>query len=245
MLTKFLHPPKPATRATLRLFCIPYAGGSAQIYRGWQQYVPESLQICPVEIPGRGWLSTESLPESIVSLADGIVAALSPYLDAPFALFGHSMGALIAYEVALRLEAAGARLPDRLFVSGARAPFLPSDRPPVSHLPEAEFIAHLRDLNGTTDDILENQELMEIMTPVLRADFGICERYRPCAPRMLRTPLVVLHGSDDDSVPAAGADAWRQVTTNTVRRREFTGDHFFIRDHVSGIADLLARELVR
>jgi medium-chain acyl-[acyl-carrier-protein] hydrolase len=243
MMRKFLHTPKPATAATLRLFCFPHAGGGAVIYRGWQPYFPGSVQICPIEIPGRGWLGAECLPDSVVSLADEIAEALAPYLDAPYALFGHSMGALIAYEVARRLELVGGRLPEKLFASGARAPFLPSDKPPVSHLPDADFVAHLRELNGTTDDILGNRELMEIMAPVLRADFGMCERYRPRETVVLNTPITALYGSRDTSVSAGDADAWRQVTRGAFQCRGFSGDHFFIRECVATVADAVAGEL--
>jgi surfactin synthase thioesterase subunit len=129
------------TGTVLRVFCFPYAGGSAAIYQHWQQHAPNWLQICPVELPGRGRLYAENPFGSIAELAAAITSALYPYTNTPYALFGHSMGGTIAYEVACGLEAAGRALPRKLFVSGARAPFLARRKPPVSHLADAEFLS--------------------------------------------------------------------------------------------------------
>src|ERR1700738_4476769 len=152
------------TGAALRLFCFPYAGGSAAIYQDWQQHAPNWLQICPVELPGRGRLCAENPSGSIPALAAAITSALYPYTNTPYALFGHSMGALIAFEVACGLEAGGRATPCRT--------------PPVGHLADPEFLAHVRDLNGTPTEVLANKELMDVLLPVLRADFALCEQYR-------------------------------------------------------------------
>jgi medium-chain acyl-[acyl-carrier-protein] hydrolase len=239
----FYNLAQPTAEIGLRLFCFPYAGGSATIYRAWQQHAPAWLQICPVEIPGRGRLSAEPLPSSIVSLAEDLSSALYPLANIPFALFGHSMGAAIAYEVASRLENVGRRQLRKLFVSGARAPYLPPKRTPVSHLPDEDFMDRLRNLNGTPTEVLENRELMEVMMPLLRADFAMCERYRLQRPSILRTSITALYGDKDEDVLEQDVNAWRRLTSNAFHSLEFPGDHFFINENEIAVVDVIAEEL--
>jgi medium-chain acyl-[acyl-carrier-protein] hydrolase len=231
------------TGKVLRLFCFPYAGGGAAIYQHWQQHAPDWLQICPLELPGRGRLCTENPFISITELAAEITSALYPYTNVPYALFGHSMGATIAYEVACGLEAAGRTPARKLFVSGARAPFLTRRKPPVSHLADVEFLAHVRDLNGTPAEILANQELMAVLLPVLRADFALGERYRMRGLQLLRAPITALAGNEDEETPASDVQEWKRLTSGPFHSARFPGDHFFIRPNEASIVDLIRAEL--
>jgi medium-chain acyl-[acyl-carrier-protein] hydrolase len=220
---------------TIKLFCLPYAGGSASIYRNWQSQVPSWLQICPIELPGRGGRSVEALPRSIPEVAHEIASKLQPYRRVPFALFGHSMGAAIAYEAARNLEIAGINTLCSLIVSGARAPFLDHKKPGISNLSDPEFVEHLRGLNGTPAEVLANAELMAVVLPVLRSDFANCERYRPENIQPLRVPITALAGDEDLDVPIADVESWGTLTIGGFRAITFQGDHFFINSSRSAV----------
>jgi medium-chain acyl-[acyl-carrier-protein] hydrolase len=215
--------------ARIRLFCLPYAGGSAAIYKDWQKAVPAELQICPIELPGRGLRSREPLPHSIPELAREIASALDLHNDKPLALFGHSMGAAIAYEVARNLEAKNNRALCVLIVSGARAPFLERKKPGVGDLSDSEFLDHIRDLNGTPPEVLADQELMAVLLPMLRRDFINCERYRLENPHVLRTPITALAGDGDVDISISDVEAWSALTVGRFLAQSFPGDHFFIK----------------
>jgi medium-chain acyl-[acyl-carrier-protein] hydrolase len=212
----------------VRVFCLPYAGGSTSIYREWPQYVPDWMQVCPVELPGRGALFATAPATALIDLVGELSDALRAYEGQPFALFGHSMGALIAYEVARKLELAGTRSLVRLFVSGTRPPFLPRNREPISHLPDFEFIEKLRKLNGTPKEILDHEELMEFLLPMIRNDFRIVEKYGFDQGNLLNTPTVVFAGTEDDEVSIEDAQQWSKLTKSPIKLVKFPGDHFFI-----------------
>lgn len=168
---------QPNPQAVLRLFCFPYAGGSAAIFRKWVENIPQTIELCAVEFPGRiSQIQTSPLTR-IEPLVDAIATALLPYLDKPFAFFGHSMGALVSFEVARLLQTEYNLKPGYLFISGRQAPQIPPHTAPIHNLPEPEFLAQLRRLNGTPAVLLENAELMQILIPILRADFAVLENY--------------------------------------------------------------------
>jgi medium-chain acyl-[acyl-carrier-protein] hydrolase len=221
--------------ARIRIFCLPYAGGSAAIYKDWQKTVPAELQVCPIELPGRGSRSREPIPRSIPELAREIASALDLHNDKPLALFGHSMGAAIAYEVARNLEAKNNRALCALIVSGARAPFLERKKPGVGDLPDSEFLEHLRDLNGTPPEILADQELMALLLPMLRRDFINCECYRLEKLHVLRTPITALAGDGDVDISISDVEAWSALTVGRFRALRFPGDHFFIKSEEAAV----------
>src|SRR5436305_4022919 len=161
---------KPRPETTLRLFCFPYAGGGAMIYRNWADYLPASIEVCPIQLPGRGNRLKEPAYTNLRNLVDELANSLAPYLEKPFAFFGHSMGAKIVFELARELKRRHGLEPVHLFASGCRAPHIPYDKPTTFDLPEDKFIEELRSLNGTPKEALENSELMQILTPILRAD---------------------------------------------------------------------------
>ncbi len=173
----WLRSPKPNPQASLRLFCFPYVGGGALIFRTWPNSLPATAEVCPVELPGRGTRLKETPFTRLLPLVQALAQALLPHLDKPFAFFGHSMGALISFELTRQLRRLYGLVPLHLFVSAHRAPQLPDPDPPIHTLPEAEFMEELRCLNGTPKEVLEQPELMELMLPILRADFALCETY--------------------------------------------------------------------
>ena len=167
---------KQNQRARVRLFCFPYGGSGASLFRGWS--LPGSVDLCPVQIPGRETRFRERPFTRLEPLVEQLVQALRSYLDLPFALFGHSIGALIAFELARRLQRRLRLTPLRLFASAYGAPHLPRDGQPLHALPAAEFCNELERLNGTAAGVIANKELIDLLLPTLRADFAVCETYR-------------------------------------------------------------------
>jgi medium-chain acyl-[acyl-carrier-protein] hydrolase len=221
---------RPNARARLRLFCFPYAGGGAAIYRLWPQSLPSEVEVCVAQLPGRGTRLREQPFTSLDALVEAAAEAIAPSLDKPFALFGHSMGAMISFELARRLREQGRPQPAHLFVSGRRAPQLPNDDPVSYNLPDADLGRELLRLNGTPKEVLEHPELMELMLPLLRADFSVVETYvyRPGVP--LDCPLTAFGGLRDSEVGREQLEAWSEQTTSEFALRMLPGDHFFLND---------------
>lgn len=215
----------------VRLFCLPYAGGSGlRVYHPWQGLMPDGVDVRPLELPGRGSRMSETLCTSVDTLVDDLVpTVLSALGPGPYALFGHSMGGLLAFELARRLEHVHRRPPAHLLVSAYEAPDLPREPDQDHLLPDPEFRARLRDLVGTPQEILDNDDLMEILTPVLRADFTVTGTYRLTSPWLtLSCPLTVFGGLDDPEAPPHTLRAWQHRTTGPFRLRLLPGDHFFV-----------------
>ena len=238
--------PKPNPDATVRLFCFPYAGGQALIYRTWAKNFPKAIEVCLAELPGRGGRLYDAPFTRLSPLVDAIGQAILPHLDKPFAFFGHSMGALIAFELARYLRRQRGPAPRHLLVSGRRAPHLSETERTTYNLPEAEFTEELKRLNGTPQEVLEHEELMQLMLPLLRADFGICETYQYESEPPLDCPISAYGGLQDTHVTKEHLEAWRTQTNN----RHFTlqmlpGDHFFIQSAEPLLLRLINVELHR
>jgi medium-chain acyl-[acyl-carrier-protein] hydrolase len=215
-------------RPGLRLFCFPYAGGSPLVFRGWAGGLPKAVEVCPVLLPGRGMRLAEPPFTRMPSLVETVAAALLPYTDRPFAFFGHSMGALISFELARLLRGRHGVEPAHVFVSGCSAPQIPDAIPRLSDLPEPELLQELRRLNGTPKEVFENSELMQLMVPVLRADFSVCESYVYTEARPLDCPISVFGGLQDADTSRAQLEAWRCHTSAHFSLQMFPGDHFFL-----------------
>lgn len=236
-----VHQPNP--RAALRLFCLPNAGSGSMIFRPWVKLLPQEYEVCAVRLPGRETRLLEPAYKRMEPLVEALVPGLLPFLDRPFALFGHSMGGKLAFEVARRLRAEYGLEPVHLFVSGTRGPRLPRKDRVLYDLPEAEFIEELRRLNGTPQEVLEHAELMSLMLPLLRADFELVQTYtyRPGPP--LGCPLTACGGLRDADVTREHLAAWRHETTGPFTLRMFEGDHFFIHGERPQLLRLVAQEL--
>ena len=234
---------KPNPQARLRLFCFPYAGTGAAIYRNWSDGLPQDIEVCPIQLPGRGTRMMETPFTELSALVEALATGLAPLLDKPFAFFGHSLGALVAFELAQLLRKQSGVQPVRLFVSGDRAPQLGSRHRPIHALPANQFLDELRSLNGTPDQILENIELMQIMLPVLRADFAIYEGYSYSAQPPLECFISGFGGLQDQRVSRDDLEAWRDQTTDAFSLRMFPGDHFFLNATRTLLLQLLSQEL--
>lgn len=229
--------------ATVRLFCFPYAGGGAPIFRRWPDMLPSNIEVCPVHLPGRGSRMAEQLYTRLPELVDAAATALAPYLDLPFAFFGHSMGALIGFELAQVFRKAHGLVSSHLFVSGRRAPHLPEPDPPTYNLPETQFVEELRRLNGTPKEVLVHPELMELLIPVLRADFQMCQTYQFQLRPPLSCPISVFGGDGDLEAGRQQLEGWREHTTGAFSLRIFPGDHFFLHANEPGLVGAIGEAL--
>jgi medium-chain acyl-[acyl-carrier-protein] hydrolase len=230
-------------RAKLRLFCFPYAGGSSQIYRNWGKALPPSVAVCPAHLPGRERRLSEKPFTRAQALVEAIAEAILPSLDKPFAFFGHSMGALISFELTRYLRRHNRPQPTHIFISGSRAPQLRDNDSPTYNLPDAEFAEELRRLNGTPSEVLEHPELMELMTPLLRADFEVCQTYHYTQERAFDCPITAFGGLNDEGVNGEMLKGWEEQTTGRFRLWMLPGDHFFVNSAQERILKILSQEL--
>jgi surfactin synthase thioesterase subunit len=230
--------------AQVKLFCFPYAGGGASIFRLWGARIGDGVELWPIQLPGRENRIREAYPTSISDVADALVADRALPFEGRFMFFGHSLGTLLAYEVAQRLRDSGRPQPARLIMSARRAPQIPLPHPPTWNLPAREFEGRLKQLNGTPVEIFENDDLMDWIVPLMRADLRLDETYVPALThRALSCPVTVFGGTRDAEARLDHLDAWRDVTTGTFDRRMFDGDHFFIRSSSTLVIDAVASAL--
>ena len=231
---------KPNPHAKLRLFCFPYAGGSAAIFRPWVDELPVDIEICPIELAGRGRRINEDPFTQLFPLIQAIAPALLPYLDKPFAFFGHSMGGVISFELTRLLRRDFRLNPCHLFVSGRRAPQIPDPAPPIHALPDHLFIEELRHLNGTPNQVLAHQELMQMFLPILKADFAVIETYIYSPERRLNCPITTFGGLQDPKTPLKTLRAWQDQTHASFSLKMLPGDHFFLHSAQSQLLQTLA-----
>lgn len=226
--------------ASARLVCFPHAGGSASFYYPFARALAPDVEVLAVQYPGRQDRSREPGIDDVGVLADGVVAALLPLLDdRPMALFGHSMGATVGYEVARRLEHGAGVRPELLFASGRRAPS--RHRAESVHLKDDEGLAdHIRQLGGTYGDLLSDPDLLRMILPAVRVDYRAIETYRHRPGPELNCPVVVLTGSDDPVVTVDEAVDWSRHTTRGHTLDVFPGGHFFLNDVRDEVVALVA-----
>lgn len=230
--------------AALRLFCFPYAGGGGSAYMSWARETPCSIEVCAVQLPGREGRLKERPHTRISELIDATFESLEPYLDVPFALFGHSMGALLAFEFARRIRRAGGPAPARLIASGHRGPELPRRYAAIAHLAEPEFIAEIgQRYGGVPDEVLRQPELMALLVPCLRADMTLIEHYRYSEAEPLDCPISAYGGREDPEATESQLSAWRSETRASFTVRQFSGGHFYIRDARKELLAAVCRDL--
>lgn len=235
--------PKPKPHANLRLFCLPYAGGSSWIYRQWSDNCPEEVEICAIELPGRGTQIKLPPLNRLKPLLKIIATALEPYLDKPFAFFGHSMGALISFELTRLLRKQVSVSPVHLFVSGHRAPQILNLKSPIHTLPTAEFLLELNRFQGTPEAVLGNSELMELFLPILRADLAVVETYLYLHESPLECPITAFGGFQDKIVSFNELELWREMTNSYFSLQMFQGNHFYLHSARSLLLQTLFQEL--
>jgi medium-chain acyl-[acyl-carrier-protein] hydrolase len=237
---RWIAPYKPRPSARVRLLCLPFAGGNASVYWTWSRALPPEIEVCPVELPGRGARFSEpsfrSMPALVTALADG----LEGWLDRPFAFYGHSMGALIAFELAHELRARGQAAPVALLLGAGPAPTIPR-RLAVADWTDAELIAAVRRISDQPE-MLDHPELAQLALPMIRNDLTVCVSYAYQVRPKLACPITVFGGVDDE-IGGAELDAWQAETTGPFDVEMMQGGHFFLRTCCDALCEGLARRL--
>jgi surfactin synthase thioesterase subunit len=223
----------------MRLFCLPYAGGSAAVYRSWAARLGPRFDLVTVELPGHGRRIREPPHSAATTLVELLIAELGEAFRAgPFAIFGHSLGGLLGFQLTHELLRRGLPRPSRLFLSATRRPKRPG--PYMLHsLPDAALLETLGRLGGAPQEALAHKELMEIMLPVVRADLQVAETWSFEPPGTLEIPVSLLGGTSDPLVPPAEMDGWRAYFSGEVDRHSYPGDHFYLQPQREALLDHL------
>ncbi|OLZ59426.1 thioesterase [Streptomyces sp. IMTB 2501] len=231
----------PAQGAPARLLCLPHAGGSAPFYFPVSQALSPGLDVLAVQYPGRQDRHTEPCIESLPELADALIEQVLPWTDRPLALFGHSMGASLAFELALRLERRGT-VPLVVFASGRRAPSRHRDE--TVHLrDDAGLVAELRALSGTDARVFGDEELLRMVLPAIRSDYKAAETYRHTARARLAAPIHVHVGTDDPKATLDEARAWGEHTESEFEMHVYPGGHFYLNNHAPRVISAISQQI--
>lgn len=237
--------PRPAKSPRVRLLCFPHGGGDAHAFYAWPGILPKDIEVCALQLPGRGRRLYEAPLVSIDQVIEPLWEAFQPFRETPVAFFGHSLGALVAFEFARKLQSMNFPLA-HLFVSGASAPQLPDREPPIHSLPDLEFIAEVRRrYEALPEEILRDDEMMAIFLPILRTDFTMAETYRNFDGPLLGCPISAFGGEQDSSVTAHELAAWRERTCGSFSFKMFPGSHFFVDTARESVLKFVARDLER
>lgn len=234
--------PYDSTGTGTRLFCFPHAGASAAVYVGWRAAGNGDPVICPVQPPGRAARGRETPHHDAEALADDVISGLGAELTGDYALFGHSVGGLVAYLVARRIVEQGGPPPRHLFVSGRSAPQLPNTRRELRALPTDDLVGELRALGGLPDVLLKERSLLELFLPLLRADMTVNETYHHVPGPPLPIPLTVFGGVDDPRAEPAELAAWQELSADAALVT-YPGGHFYLDDHVPEILEVVRRRM--
>lgn len=223
----FIRPEKRPT-ALMRLFCLPYAGGSASTYFHWAKNLPAEIELSIVQPPGRGSRISEPAHQCMSSLTAELLPALEPYLDRPYMLFGHSLGSRVGFDLMHQMKQRGWPEPEHFIASGSLPPNSGWHRKPIFDMPREAFIAELRKFEGTPDEVFNNNELISLLLPTLRADFRIADTYQYRGGSTFDCPVSVFGGIRDKNVPTDRLAEWKRYFRLEPEIFLFPGGHFFI-----------------
>lgn len=234
----------PRPNANTRIFCFPYAGGGAGVFRGWSDWVPEHIEVCGIQLPGRWGRFNQPALRSMDHIVQTLGKELQGLLDKPFAFFGHSMGALLAYELSRYLLEKEMPLPSFLALSAYGKPVSAKPESDQSFgLPDEEFIEKVRSYGGVPPELAQNRELLTVFLPTLRADFEVIDTYNPQLGLKLPVPILGFGGSHDHQMSVPSIQAWEEATSSSFEMEVLEGDHFFIKTHGPKIMGKIARKM--
>jgi len=225
---KWFVNPKPRPNAQLRIICFPYAGGNAATYNQWPEHLYDNVEVIGVQAPGRSSRLFEPAIDTMEAMIASLMPLLPDLLDKPYILFGHSLGSRIAFETLVACDKANLPLPVHFIASGGRGPHLADNEDPTIGLSDSAFVAKLRELEGTPEEVLNNSELMELLLPLIRAEFALSERYQYQGNAQFDVPLSIFGGVEDDGVSKERLLSWQQHFSNEGKLHMFPGGHFFV-----------------
>jgi len=229
----------------VRLFCFPYAGAGASIFRTWADLLPKEIEVCPVQFPGRENRFLEEPFTNLNNLIDELINHLIPFFDKPFVFYGHSLGSLVAFTLANKLKEENLALPILLFLSGKDSPQAVKKNKNLYKLPQGELLEELGRLNGTPNEILNNIEMMELLLPLIRADFSMHDTYvyKPSSP--LSIPISVFGGIDDHDTSYENLLKWKELTNKEFSIRMLPGDHFFLESEREKLIEHISKDILK
>ncbi|MBX7096397.1 MAG: alpha/beta fold hydrolase [Myxococcaceae bacterium] len=234
---------KRSAAARARLFCLPHSGGGASYFRPWQAHFGARVEVWAAQPPGRESRFREPAFESYVPYVASLLEAMRPHLDLPFAVFGHSLGGGVAFELCRALRANGLRQPEHLFVSAHAAPELRPADMHLADLAEPEFVAAIREMGGTPPEVFEHPELLQMLVGVLRSDYRLFASYQYTPEAPLTVPITAVGGEADRSVTRQDLEAWRPHSERFTGARLFTGGHFFLAEHRAALLQMIEQSL--
>jgi surfactin synthase thioesterase subunit len=229
----------------IKLFCLPYAGGSSTIYLRWKQNLHSGIELNPIELAGRGRRYGETLYNSLDEIAEDVYSIIKKDIDnCDYALFGHSLGSIVAYELAHKIQSKNEKMPMHIFFAGKRAPHFDEKEEVIHHLPDEEFKHKVLELGGTPKEIVNNQELLDLFLPILRADFKVNETYKYLDKNCkLGTDITVINGKQEE-MSLDEITGWKQHTNKGCKIFMLDGDHFFINIRSKEIIDIINSTLI-
>lgn len=243
---KWILRPKYQRNAKMRLFCFPYAGSSGMVsYKFLVDSLPNSIEVCPIELPGRGLLINEKLISNLDEVVNGISEEMKDFFDLPFVFFGHSMGALISYELTHKIYALYNRTPQKLYISAYRVPSIERNEKIMHKLGIIEFKSELLKIDGIAQDIWEHEELMDLMLPIIKNDYKLCETYKYLPKEKLQCHITAFGGTDDKDVTKVHLADWNKFTACDFELVMFEGDHFFMVKNKKIFIDKFSQMLFR
>lgn len=226
---KWFTCPQANPGAETRLFLFPYAGGGPAVFNQWVSGIPNTVEALIAHYPGRGSRHQEAPIKQITTLVENLFLAIQPLLDKPCAFFGHSLGGMVAFELAHHLRYHGLPQPQILFISACGVPHLSDPHPPIHALPDSDFLKSLQQLKSIPSELLDQPEVMQLLLPIVRADFKAIENHVHSPVELpLDVPIVAFGGLDDSRVSRERLEGWSLYTNSGFQLQYFPGDHFFI-----------------
>jgi surfactin synthase thioesterase subunit len=230
------------SEAKLRVLAFPCACAGASFFRTWMPQFPTEVDFLPIQLPGRETRFTEKRYEAMSELIPDLVQGLRPLLDKPYIFFGHSLGALITYNLTRALQEAGVPGPQHIYVAAYRAPHMPNPNPQLHYLSDSAFLQALMEYRGMPEEVRKNAEILKLLAPIAKADFKLHETYLHQPGKQLDCPITVLGGSEDPFVSQVALQGWAELTTAKFCLEMYPGGHNFITEHVSTLIGTMLKK---